>query len=89
MLGQSAANRLWKACKVYRSYGHNSKLSNDTILLLKAYLIYRDLAAQMQWWGTGDETSHKEYLDKMDEQAKAIYKCRKNHKVLLAKLDDL
>lgn len=47
---------------------------DDIQLVCRSLEIYRELSAWNQWWGTGDETPHAEYLAKSDETAKKIYR---------------
>ena len=77
MLGKAAHKRLLNEISLQRDDSDTDKFIGfikDIEQVCRALEIYRELSAWNQWWGTGDETPHAEYLAKSDEIAKKIYR---------------
>lgn len=77
MLGKKAHNRLLKNAELVKDTLKTTPLDGmvqDILMVCRSLEIYRELSAWHQWWGTGDETPHAEYLVKSDEIAKKIYR---------------
>lgn len=77
MLSKKAHDRLLKNAELVEATLESTPLNGmvkDILKVCRALEIYRELSAWHQWWGTGDETPHAEYLAKSDEIAKKIYR---------------